>query len=240
MDHQGCLILRDPLKDISLSLAEFQSVELKALDIIDLIADLQPFHQPVHYSYNFRTGHSVYLLCNVGVPDLTAVTYVGHPRLHPFSIHLALLQQEIMARVQPMARGLADMLKIERRLLDDPLPELVSLNVLRKDIQDLHKIARSFILSENRVSRNLSNVNNLLLDLNRLKLRTESHQDYIQLDSTLHERVYDGFVSLREACTTILRRVKNRRERISNHIQLVSTTHIHHLLLCRPSTDFYL
>lgn len=214
-------------------------MELKALDV-DFIADLQPFHQPVHFSYNLRTGRSSYLLCNANVPDLTALTCDGRLRLHPFSVHLAVLQQEIMARIGPMAQGLNNMLKIERRLLDDPLPELISLNVLRKDIQELHKIARSFILSENRASRNLSNVEKLLLDLKRLKLQTESHQDYFQLDSSLHERVYDGFVSLRESCITIIRRLKNRRERISNHIQLVRATHIHHRLLGGPPADYHL
>ena len=228
-----------PVKEISLNISEFQYVELTAHDF-DFIADLQPFHQPIHFSYNLRTGHSVYRLYNMKVPDLTAITCNSHPRIHPFSIHLALLQQEIMARVDPMARGLAKMLKIESRLLDDPLPELIALNVVRKDIQELHKIARSFILSENRASRNLSNVNNLLLDLKRLKLQTESCQDYLQLDPGLHERVHDGFISLRESCNTILRRLKNRRERISNHIQLVRTTDIHHLLFCGPPADFYL
>lgn len=218
------------IKEISLSLSEFQSLELRALKVF-VHTDLQPFHQPIHFVYNVRTGRSVYLLCDVKVPDLTAVTYAGQPRLHPFSIYLALLQQEIWARVDPMAQGLAEMLRIERRLLDDPFPELITLDVLRKDIQNLHKITRVMILAENRTSRNLSNVNNLLFDLNRLKMQTESHQEHVPLDPNLHERMNDGFLSLRESSTTILRRLKNRRERIANHIQLVRTISASRLLL---------
>ncbi|KAL9110903.1 MAG: hypothetical protein Q9187_007994, partial [Circinaria calcarea] len=194
-------------------------LELQVLNF-DFNTDMQPFHQPIHFVYNLRTGRSVYLLCDVKVPDLTAVTYAGQPRLHPFSLHLALLQQQIKARVDPMAQGLADMLKIERRLLDDPFPELISLDVLRKDIQNLHKITRLIILGENRASRNLSNVSHLVFDLNRLKMQTEGHQEHMLLDLNLHERMNDGFLSLHESCTTNLRRLKNRREQIANHIQL--------------------
>ena len=189
---------------------------------VNIRATLEREHEPVYFAYNITTGHSTYLLSKANPPKLSILSRGNLPRLHPFTVHLALLSHEITERMQPMARTLDRMLRIEKRLLELPLPTYLSANVLKADLQELHSMARLFIVCAHRTGRDLSNIDSLLRDLDRLRKQIELRKDSLQLDQNLHERVRDGLLSLRDACINIDRRLENRRRRVANMIALVS------------------
>ena len=132
-----------------------------------------------------------------------------------------------------MKDRLTDMLAVEGRLLENPNMGELSAEALRKDVQALHKLERYFIVSVHRTGRDLANIDNLLRDLDRFariyKAGVKSKAGYEPLDMHLHDRIKDAFLSLKDACNNILRRLAWRRQRAQNFIGLVNKTF--HLLL---------
>ncbi|MCJ1400918.1 hypothetical protein MMC11_004129 [Xylographa trunciseda] len=188
---------------------------------VNIKASLEREHEPVYFAYNLNTGYSTYLLSKADLPELGILSRHNLPRLHPFSVHLALLSHEITHRMRPMAGTLDSMLSIEKRLLELPLPMNISADVLKEDLQKLHGMARLLVICAHRTGRDMSNIDNLLRDLDRVAKQTELHRDYIQIDHNLHERVRDGLFSLRDSCINIDRRLENRRRRVENMIALL-------------------
>ncbi|MCJ1393336.1 hypothetical protein MMC18_006209 [Xylographa bjoerkii] len=188
---------------------------------VNIRASLEREHEPVYFAYNFNTGYSTYLLSKADPPQLSILGRVDLPRIHPFTVHLALLSHEITHRMQPMAGTLDRMLGIEKRLLELPLPANISANVLKADLQELHGMARLVVVCAHRTGRDLSNIDSLLRDLDRIGKQIELHMNYFQIDNNLHERVRDGLLSLRDSCINIDRRLENRRRRIENMIALL-------------------
>jgi len=190
--------------------------------LVNIRTSLEREHEPVYFCYNLLTGQSTYLLSKATLPDLSTLNRSNLPRLHPFTVHLALLSGEITTRMRPMAETLDKMLEIEKRLLEDPLPAKLGTTMLKSDLRGLHAISRLLIVCAHRTSRDLSNINNLLRDLDRLEEKIQRHPEYFPLDATLHERVKDTLLSLRDACVNIDRRLENRKLRVQNLIALVS------------------
>ncbi|MCJ1420689.1 hypothetical protein MMC32_007048 [Xylographa parallela] len=188
---------------------------------VNIRESLEREHEPVYFAYNFKTGYSTYLLSKADPPELGVLSGANLPRLHPFTVHLALLSHEITVRMQPMAKTLDQMLGIEKRLLELPLPGNITANVLKSDLRTLHGMARLLIVCAHRTGRDLSNVESLLRDLDRMRNQVELHTEYFQIDHNLHERVRDGLHSLRDSCINIDRRLENRRRRIENMIALL-------------------
>ena len=189
---------------------------------VNIRASLEREHEPVYFAYNFNTGYSTYLLSKADPPELSILSRGNLPRLHPFTVHLALLSHEITVRMQPMAGTLDRMLAIEKRLLELPLPANISANVLKADLQELHGMARLLVVCAHRTGRDFSNVESLLRDLDRVQKQVELHAEYYQIDHNLHERVKDSLLSIRDSCINIDRRLENRRRRVENMIALVS------------------
>ena len=213
-NHVGCL-------EIWYNLKENHTVNPLNLHV-NIRESLEREHEPVYFAYNFKTGYSTYLLSKADPPELSILTRANLPRLHPFTAHLALLSHEITVRMQPMARKLDLMLSIEKRLLEQPLPAKLSANDLKKDLRKLHGMARLLIVCAHRTGRDLSNVESLLRDLDRVEKQVELHAEFFEIDRNLHERVKDGLLSIRDSCINIDRRLENRRRRIENMIALVS------------------
>ena len=182
-------------------------------------------HEPVYSRYSFLTGQTTYLVVRSNPPNLSSLPSGHVPRFHPFTIHLALLAEEIETRTQDIKDRLTDMLAIETRLIENPNMGELNADDLRKDVQALHKLERYFIVSVHRTGRDLSNINNLLRDLDRFarmyKVGVTSKAGYEPLDMHLHDRIKDAFLSLRDACNNILRRLAWRRQRVQNFIGLV-------------------
>ncbi|MCJ1252057.1 hypothetical protein MMC30_009295 [Trapelia coarctata] len=189
--------------------------------LVNLRASLEREHEPVYFSYNLSTGQSTYLLSKATLPDLSTLTRTNLPRLHPFTIHIALLSGEITTRMRPMVETLDKMLEIEKRLLEDALPANLSTTMLKSDLRGLHAISRLLIVCEHRTGRDLLNIDSLLRDLDRLEKETKRHPEYFALDANIHERVKDGLLSLRDACVNIDRRLENRKLRVQNLIALL-------------------
>lgn len=187
---------------------------------IDLQTKPRRLYEPVYFAYYFRTGRSIYLLSqDVEPSDLRQSAHALD--LHPFSIHLALFYNEVEARSHAVARGLDTMLAIERRWLEEPLLRTIDTYAIKMDLQSLHRVARLFITCEHRTARDLSHINKLLRDLDRLVAKTSEHPRFVRLDPYMHERIKDGFHSLRDSCENIVRRMQTRRMRVSNMINLV-------------------
>ena len=183
---------------------------------VNIRESLEREHEPVYFGYNFRTGQSTYLLSKATLPDLSKVAGAGLRRLHPFTVHLVLLSSEITARMIPMAETLDMMLDVEKRLLETNLTTFLGAKMLKRDLQKLHGISRLLIVCAHRTGRDLSNLEKLLRDMER------NPTTYFPMDSYVHERVKDGFLSLQDACVNIDRRLENRMKRVSNLIALVS------------------
>ena len=177
-------------------------------------------YEPLYFAYNFCTGRSIYLLShNVGPPNLRQSAHALD--MHPFSVHIALLYKEVEARSHAVARGLDAMLAIEQRWLEEPLLRTIDTYVIKTDLQSLHRVARLFITCEHRTARDLSHINKLVRDLDRLVAKVSEHPRFVRLDPYMHERIKDGFYSLRDSCENIVRRMQTRRMRVSNMINLV-------------------
>ena len=190
---------------------------------VNIRDSLEREHEPVYFGYNFRTGQSTYLLSKATPPDLSKVAGAGLRRLHPFTVHLVLLSSEITARMIPMAETLDTMLDVERRLLESNLPTFLSAKMLKTDLQKLHGISRLLIVCAHRTGRDLSNLEKLLYDMKRYEREIQRNSTtYFPIDSYVHERMRDGFLSLQDACFNIDRRLENRMKRVSNLIALVS------------------
>ncbi|MCJ1377810.1 hypothetical protein MMC17_000906 [Xylographa soralifera] len=209
-----------PILEIWYNLKENHTVNPLNLHV-NIRASLEREHEPVYFAYNFQTGYSTYLLSKADPPELSILSRGSLPRLHPFTVHLALLSHEITVRMRPMAQTLDRMLRIEKRLLERPLPANISANVLKSDLQELHGMHRLLVVCAHRTGRDLSNVESLLRDLDRLGKQVELHTEYFRIDHNLHERVRDGLLSIRDSCINIDRRLENRRRRIENMIALL-------------------
>ena len=188
---------------------------------VNIRASLEREHEPVYFGYNFLTGQSTYLLSKATPPDLSKVAGAGLRRLHPFTVHLVLLSSEITSRMTPMADTLDKMLDVEKRLLESHLPTFLSAKMLKTDLQNLHGISRLLIVCAHRTARDLSNLEKLLRDLERYEREIQRNPTYFPIDSYVHERMRDGFLSLQDACVNIDRRLENRMKRVSNLIALV-------------------
>ena len=189
--------------------------------IDELRMQSKQLYEPVYFSYDLCKGRSTYLLSHsIEPPNMTKPANIMG--LHPFSGHLAVLCKEVEARSYAVARGLDTMLAIEQRWLEQPLLRTIDTYVIKTDLQSLHRVARLFIACEHRTGRDLSHVDKLLQDLDRLMVETTKHPHFAQLNSYLHERTKDGFYSLKDSCENIVRRMQTRRMRISNLINLVS------------------
>ncbi|MCJ1283168.1 hypothetical protein MMC26_002495 [Xylographa opegraphella] len=210
----------NPILEIWYNLRENHTVN--PLDLhVNIRESLEREHEPVYFAYNFKTGYSTYLLSKADPPDLSILNRESLPRLHPFTVHLALLSHEITVRMQPMAGTLDRMLRIEKRLLELPLPANISASDLKSDLRTLHGMARLLVVCGHRTGRDLSNVESLLRDLGRVETQLELHSEYFQIDQNLQERVKDGLLSIRDSCINIDRRLENRRRRIENMIALL-------------------
>jgi hypothetical protein len=191
--------------------------------LVNLRESLEREHEPVYFSYNFGTGQTTYLLSKATLPDLSTINRDGLPRLHPFTVHLVLLSEEITDRMRPMAETLDKVLDVETRLLEVSLPDRLSATMIKNDLRDLHAISRLLIVCQHRTGRDLSNIENLLRDLDRLEREVKRHpSEYYPLDMAIHERVKDAFACLQDACKNIDRRLENRKLRVTNLIALVS------------------
>ena len=182
-------------------------------------------HHPVYCRYSYLTGRTTYLISRAKPPNLSALPSTPTPRFHPFTIHLTLLAEELETRTEDMKNRLTDMLAVEKRFLENPSMGTLRADVLKQDVQALHQLERYFIVSAHRTGRDLSNITNLLRDLDRFarvyKAGVKAKAGYAHLDLHLHERIKDAFLSLKDACSNILRRLQWRRQRVQNFIALV-------------------
>ncbi|MCJ1310321.1 hypothetical protein MMC25_003983 [Agyrium rufum] len=125
-------------------------------------------HSPVHFTYNLRTGRTTYLLAPSPPPPLITISQAGLPRLHPFTLHLALVAAEIEEKGPSMERELENMLTIECRMLQEPFSPALDPVQVKGDIQGLHRIARLCLIFQHRTNRDLANVTSLGRDADRL------------------------------------------------------------------------
>ena len=120
-----------------------------------------------------------------------------------------------------MMYDLKSLLLIEDSLLAGSLMAMKSLDQFRQQAQELHELSRSMIISEHYNDRDLSNLRNLLGDMERLEKEGNKLGGGCEVDFDSHERMKDGLLCLLDFCMDRTRRLNNRKQRVQNLIGLV-------------------
>ena len=191
----------------------------------DVFLDRKPF--PVCFRYSLRNKKAIYLLGDA--PRTTEDTVQGFSELaqereesvHPFALHLVIVRAAIILRDATMMYDLKSLLLIEDSLLAGSLMAMKSLDQFRQQAQELHELSRSMIISEHYNDRDLSNLRNLLRDMERLEKEGNKLGGGCEVDFDSHERMKDGLLCLLDFCMDRTRRLNNRKQRVQNLIGLV-------------------
>ncbi|KAG4437607.1 hypothetical protein IFR05_006911 [Cadophora sp. M221] len=138
-----------------------------------VILDKKPL--PLYFRYDIRAKKAIYILGNAPCATETAIRRFSDLALetgqdiHPFALHLITLQSVISIRDAKMTYNLKSLLLIEDALLDGSLMATQSLEKFRQQTQELHELSRSMIITEHYNDRDLSNLRNLMRDMERLE-----------------------------------------------------------------------
>jgi hypothetical protein len=188
--------------------------------------------QPVYSRYYFKEKISTFVIANARniteqmITEFTGLCKSSAQAIHPFSLHLAMMFDTICAKSDMMEKNMKTLLSIERQILNGNLIAMKLIKELGNYSQELHVLSRDVIILEQHNDRDLSNVRNLLNDMDRLekeanKLGEESDGEEYAIDQSLHDQTSDGLLCLQDFCIDRDRRLKNRKQRVQNLIALV-------------------
>lgn len=80
---------------------------------------------------------------------------------------------------------------------------------------------------EHKNNRDQSTIDNLLNDLDRLRVATGKLPASYPIELETHERIKDAFLCLKDFCKDRGGRLSNRKQRVQNLIALVGIPHDH-------------
>ena len=174
---------------------------------IDFANEMKHNYRPVYFRYDLATAQSTYLISKEEPLDLTALRNADLPRIHPFTIHLALLSREVEECSESTVQILSGVVAIENRLLlyEATTATAIPPNTLRYELRNLHNIARLFVSALNRNRRMLQNIKKITKDLDRLNEKLAAYPSCPQLDADIHNRVKDGLFSIEVGCCSKVR-----------------------------------
>lgn len=192
---------------------------------------LKHTYQSLYFRYNLCTGQSTYLLASQnGNLSPTEWIQLDRPdqterlRLHPFTVHLLFMYSFIRRRSLAIDSGGRRLTAAEHNLLWDSIPDKAAMGAEEKkaELQSLHHLLQAWIVLEQYNNRELSTIDNLLRDLDRLRERTNKLPASYPIDLETHESMKDAFLCLRDYCKDRGGRLNNRKQRVQNVIALVS------------------
>ncbi|KAK0118526.1 hypothetical protein ONS96_011622 [Cadophora gregata f. sp. sojae] len=191
----------------------------------DAILDRNPM--PIGFRYSFRREKAIYIFRNSSqttehaIRGFCELIQQREETVHPFALHLVILQDSIGPREEIMTFDLKSLLLIEDSLLKGSLMAMQSLDEFRQQTQELHELSRSMIIIEHYNDRDISNLRNLLRDMERLAKEGNRLGGEYEVDFDSHERMNDGLLCLLDFCIDRARRLSNRKQRVQNLIGLV-------------------
>ncbi|KAI9768405.1 MAG: hypothetical protein M1839_004122 [Geoglossum umbratile] len=198
--------------------------DLKSIDII-----LDHHAEPCYSRYNLKTGQTTFVILDSQPSFRTQVSALEEavkspsPRLHPFTLHIAVIFHALSLGTSRMENVLKRLLAIEKRLLEGSLFEITESDQFSKYTQILHEMSRSLITLESRTERIVANIENLLSDHEKiLKVVSAGNgKGMFPLDLKAHERIGDGLRCLKDRCFDRARRARNLKQRVQNFITLL-------------------
>ncbi|PVH73623.1 hypothetical protein DL98DRAFT_519816 [Cadophora sp. DSE1049] len=219
----------DPVMEIWYNACEKLSFDIDEQSSIpsarNVMLDRKPV--PICFRYSFRTKKSIYILGNTPRATETILRRFCElaqergEELHPFAFHLVILQDAIRSRDPNMAYNLKSLLLIEDLLLEGSLMTTQSLDKFRQQTQELHEMSRSMIITEHYNDRYLSNLRNLMRDMEGLENEGKRLSEGCEVNYDSHERTKDGLLCLLDYCMDRARRLNNRKQRVQNLIGLL-------------------
>lgn len=183
---------------------------------------------PVHFKYNLQAKKAIYILGNaprtaeLAVQRFSELAQETGEIVHPFALYLVILQSVMSLRDAGMTYYLKSLLLIEDALLGGSLMATESLEQFRQQTQGLHELSRSMVITEHYNDRDLSNLRNLLNDMDRLEKEGERLGEGFGVDVEAHERLRNGLNCLLDFCADRARSIGNRKQRMQNLIGRVS------------------
>ncbi|KAL8772244.1 MAG: hypothetical protein Q9209_002456 [Squamulea sp. 1 TL-2023] len=140
---------------------------------------------------------------------------------HPFSIHLILLFEGVLARNEELEDVLRRLLLLEdRSIYRRSKVTFESGDDTKGRLQELHSLLKELLIRDNSNKRYIASIESLILDLARLQKTIKSTAGIFQIDDYDHQRMLDGFFCLKTFCLDRERRLATRLQRVQNLIAL--------------------
>ena len=203
--------------------------------------ELQQGYEIVQFRYNIITGQATYILA---CSQQAYRQYVGSlkeklkGRTHPFAVHLILLGQIIIARGVRNDRSLRRLMMLEEQYLrGDSKVTNEKPEETKHELQALHGLLLDLVISANENKRHLSSIEHLLKALGRIKEMQQSVKGAYMIDPDSHQRLEDGFRSLKDFCQNRGHRLVTRQQRAQNLVSLVQS--LRYLLIFPSAKSCY-
>lgn len=187
-------------------------------------------NQPLYFRYNFITGQTTYILEDAStelkrflknIIDRTSKPQPGNGNnhnTHPFSALIMIMFNTLSKHNIELEELTRRLLWIEKTMIEGSIFEVTDAKQFANYTQMLHKLSRKVIYHEQSTARNISNIENLIRDHERL-LRDK---DPAHIDTSSHERIQDALFCLRDFISQRMRRLQSFKQRTQNFITLVS------------------
>ncbi|KAL8778170.1 MAG: hypothetical protein Q9213_007531 [Squamulea squamosa] len=183
--------------------------------------------QSLSFSYNLVTGRASYLLACSNTDFEYYKRALSDRKLpagrypHPFSIHLILLFEGVLARNEELEDLLRRLLLLEdRSIYRRSKVTFESGDDTKGRLQELHSLLKELLIRDNSNKRYIASIESLILDLARLQKTIKSTAGTFQIDDFDHQRMLDGFHCLKTFCLDRERRIATRLQRVQNLIAL--------------------
>ncbi|CRG86354.1 hypothetical protein PISL3812_03359 [Talaromyces islandicus] len=188
-------------------------------------------YEPLYFRYNPVTGQTTYVLPNATLENRSLLNSIGQylsksaPEMHPFTMHTVILSQTLAARSKEIDDLYRRLLWIEHQIYQGSIFQDTNSERFTRYIQLSHKLSRNLITLEHRTQRDGSHIDRLLRDLDCLwKLENVYHSNKSKdsyIDSSIHERIRDCFLCLKESALDRERQIINLQRKTQIFVTLL-------------------
>lgn len=194
--------------------------------------ELRQSYEIVKYTYDITNGRATYLLaCDqrsyqqyVAPFKQNLLSIEGNT--HPFSFHLILLAEVIVACGSRNDRALRRLMMLEEVYLrGNSTVTFDTPDETKHQLQVLHGLFLGIIINTNENKRHLSTIEDLIRDLDRIEKLQQSEDGAHKIDPYSQQRLVDGFKALKGYCENRGQRLASRQQRVQNLINLVYIIH---------------
>lgn len=194
--------------------------------------ELRQSYEIVKYSYDITSGQATYILaCNQQAYQQYVAPFKQNllsteQDTHPFSFHLILLAQVVVACGSRNDRALRRLMMLEKIYLrGDSAVTFDTPDETKHQLQVLHGLFLGIVLNANENKRYLSLIEDLMRDLDRIENLQQSESGAHEIDPYSQRRLVDGFKALKGYCENRGHRLASRQQRVQNLINLVYVIH---------------